>query len=259
MKMYMVTHKAVDFIPKGRIPIFVGNGENTQGYISDNSGDNISNKNKNYCELTALYWIWKNSSSSDSVAIEHYRRFFMDPQKIFPTIISQEKINKLVSDGKVVVPMQRKWAISIGEHYKREHSTKDFNNVHKIIMEEFPDYIEDFDFVMNGDKAHMYNMAALSKDLFDNYCGWLFKILFELEKITDLSGRSPYQQRAYGFLSERLFNVWLHHNIDDKDIVQLPVYILSNTKIKTILSNLKNKMVRRREYVPKKTNVGLKQ
>ncbi|MBT8990499.1 hypothetical protein BTH78_09350, partial [Lactobacillus delbrueckii subsp. bulgaricus] len=85
-----------------------------------------------------------------------------------------------MSNGKVFVPMQQKWAISIGEHYKRNHSTKDFNNVHKIIKEEFPDYIEDFDFVMNGDKVHMYNMVALSKDL--------FKILFELEKITDLSG-----------------------------------------------------------------------
>lgn len=29
------------------------------GYVPDNTGYNISDKNPNYCELTALYWAWK--------------------------------------------------------------------------------------------------------------------------------------------------------------------------------------------------------
>ena len=76
MSMYMVTHKTVNFIPDERTPIFVGKGQNKKNYLSDNIGINISNKNKNYSELTALYWIWKNDKSSSYVSIEHYRRFY---------------------------------------------------------------------------------------------------------------------------------------------------------------------------------------
>lgn len=258
MKMYMVTHKTVEFIPEGRTPIFVGDGDNSRKYLSDNSGNNISAKNKNYCELTALYWIWKNDKTSESVSIEHYRRFFMDPKRIVPTIISKERVDNLVKGGKVVVPRQQKWAVSIGSHYKTNHSTRDFYNVRKIITNFFPDYIEDFNFIMDGKSVSMYNMVAMSKPMFDSYCEWLFKILFELESQTDLSDRSPYQQRAYGFMSERLFNVWLHHNVSYEDIVQLPIYYLSSTKIRTILSSFKNRVVKK-TYVPQKTTEGLKQ
>ena len=65
--MYMVTHKSVDFVPEDRTPIFVGKGNNSDNYISDNTGENISDKNSNYCELTALYWIWKNDKKSEYI------------------------------------------------------------------------------------------------------------------------------------------------------------------------------------------------
>ena len=90
--MYMVTHKPVDFIPEGRTPIFVGNGDNIRDYLRDNTGDNISEKNPYYCELTAMYWIWKNDSSSKYISIEHYRRFFMDPNALVPKVCPKEKI-----------------------------------------------------------------------------------------------------------------------------------------------------------------------
>lgn len=62
---------------------------------------------------------------------------------------------------------------------------------------------------MNRRKLHILNMFVMKKSLFDEYCTWLFDILFELEKRTDLSGYDSYEARLFGFMSERLFNVWL--------------------------------------------------
>ena len=257
--MYMVTHKTVNFIPDERTPIFVGKGQNKKNYLSDNIGINISNKNKNYSELTALYWIWKNDKSSSYVSIEHYRRFFMDPDSLFPKIISKSKFDFLLSDHKkIVVPQKQKWSVSIGMHYKTNHSTKDYNNVVKIIQDICPEYLEDFNKVMNGHEIFMFNMMGMPKEKFDEYCKWLFSILFRLESITDLSKRNSYQQRAYGFMSERLFNVWLTHNISDNDIIELPVYYLTDNKLKTILKSLKARLYRK-PYVPVKTPAGLPQ
>lgn len=256
MAMYMIIHKMVSFIPKGRVPIFVGNGNNNKKFLGDNTGDNISNKNKNYSELTAMYWIWKNDRTSEYVSVEHYRRFFMDPSHFIPKIISNKKISRLIKNYKIIVPQKQKWAVTIGYHYKNNHSTKDYNNVFNIIKDLYPDYINDFEKIMKGNSLYAFNMVVMSKKMFDNYCNWLFTILFKLEQITDLSKRNAYQQRAYGFMSERLFNVWILHNIDHKDIIELPVYYLTNNKLKTILKSLKAR-INKKPYFPKKSTEGL--
>lgn len=111
--MYMVTHKDVDFVPEGRTPIFVGDGENKSNYIRDNTGDNIAIKNKYYCELTAMYWIWKNDKKSDYVSIEHYRRFFMG--KNFSTIKS-EAIDKLLEKNNIITTKRYRFKTSIREY-----------------------------------------------------------------------------------------------------------------------------------------------
>ena len=47
------------------------------GIIGDDTGDNLSNKNKSYCELTGIYWFWKNRPIPKYVGLYHYRRYFM--------------------------------------------------------------------------------------------------------------------------------------------------------------------------------------
>ena len=77
IKMYLITHKEIAYIPNGRTPLFVGEGDNPQKFMTDREGDSIAEKNESYCELTAMYSIWKNDRTSEYVSIEHYRRFFM--------------------------------------------------------------------------------------------------------------------------------------------------------------------------------------
>ena len=68
-----------------------------------------------------------------------------------------------------------------------------------------------FDVVMAGRRLHLYNMLIASAAEFDAYCRWLFAVLTLVEADTDLTGYTPYQQRLYGFLGERLLNVWVTH------------------------------------------------
>ena len=78
IKNYIITHKKFQ-VPdlEEYIPIQVGaEGKQDLGYLKDNSGDNISSKNSNYCELTGMYWVWKNDKDSDIIGISHYRRYF---------------------------------------------------------------------------------------------------------------------------------------------------------------------------------------
>ena len=82
-KIYVATHKEAKMPTNSMyIPIRVGAAlnENDFKYLRDDTGDNISTKNKNFCELTAIYWIWKNDKS-DIVGLTHYRRYFFKKGK----------------------------------------------------------------------------------------------------------------------------------------------------------------------------------
>ena len=73
----------------------------------------------------------------------------------------------------------------------------------------YPEYIPAYDQQMNLTSAHMFNMMVMRGDLFDEYCQWLFNILFAVEQRTDISSYDKVQRRLYGYLSELLLDVWL--------------------------------------------------
>lgn len=110
------------------------------------------------------------------------------------------------------MPIKRNYYIeTVWDHYKNAHNITDLEQTREIIEELYPSYIADFDFVMNQKKLHLYNMFIVNKKEFDEYSEWLFSILFELEKRVDISDYDSYQSRIFGFISERLFNVWVNH------------------------------------------------
>lgn len=213
--MYEVTHKQINFIPKGRTPIFVGCGKNIGNYLSDNTGDNISVKNPFYCELTALYWIWKNDTTSNYVSIEHYRRFFMGHF----CILSPNKISRILKKNDVVTSKVFKFDCSIYDYYKKNHYSEDIDALREIIISKYPTYLEAYDSYFSGHESFMLNMVACKKTIFDEYCSWLFDVLFALEKKIDIRNRDTYQSRVFGFISERLFNVWVkNQNLKTKSL-----------------------------------------
>lgn len=228
LNIFVATHKEFD-LPKqidndnAYIVSQVGV-NNYLGYFSENQLDNIAYKNKNFCELTLLYFIWKNVSSK-YVGLVHYRRYFYKKVKTkkiaFLTIpwkskyqfLSKTEILSILNEYDIIIP--KPYYISsesIRVQYEEEHHIKDWILTKNIISRLYPEYIMSFSEIENGKIFYGCNMFIGNKKVIDLYCEWLFNILFELENQVDISNYSDYQKRIFGFLSERLFTVWLNYN-----------------------------------------------
>ncbi len=226
--IYVATHKKAEF-PKEKIykPIRVGSALNSDdfGYQRDDIGENISNKNKSFCELTATYWIMKNDKS-DIVGLTHYRRYFFKKHKNnkLENVLSEKEIREILKEKDIIVPNSTFIIKHNAEKsWEKTHIKKDYDECRKIIAEKYPDYVEAFEQFSKSRFLYICNMFIARKEIFDEYYKWLFNILFELEKRTDISNYDDYNKRLFGFMSERLFNVWLLKHKELK-IQKMPVY-----------------------------------
>lgn len=225
IRIYIAAHKKFD-VPSNEIyiPLQVGSkGKDNLGYTLDCSGDNISLKNPYFCELTGLYWIWKNSDA-DYVGLVHYRRYFYKSVLCnIKNILEKDKIINILNKNDIILSQRGyTWGSSVRGQYEKKHIKDDLDKCEKILKDKYPDYSLYFDKVFNGDYYCPFNMIICKKKLFNSYCEWLFDILFELEKEIDLSDRESYNSRVYGFLSERLLNVWVLKN--NLKVKELPVF-----------------------------------
>lgn len=225
MTVYVITHKPFDYpLPTGYQPILVGADKNANPnhYQPDNEGINISDKNPSFCELTGLYWLWKHAED-EKLGLVHYRRYFSKynrrGQMYFATLakgavrpIEVAALDKLLADYDwVVAEPEAGGAGSLTEQFDFYHNRRDLEVTRQVIAELSPAVLPDFDRMMEQHESSFYNMFYTSRTEMNVYCEWLFKILFEVEKRTDISSYDSYQQRLYGFLGERLLNVWLLH------------------------------------------------
>lgn len=204
--------------------------------IGDDTGDNISDKNREYCELTGIYWAWKNYDklgNPDYIGFMHYRRhlnFNIDKKYeenewglIDNDIIDENYINDyhLKADyikelvGKYDILVANKWNVNNAksknnyEHYKNNHKIKDYDKALSLLEEKYPDYkkyIKDY----NSSKYGYYsNIFIMKKEIFFDYCQWLFDIIFELKKNIDIDFANYDDARACAFVSERFFSIYL--------------------------------------------------
>ena len=185
------------------------------GYTKDNTGDNISSRNPFYCELTGVYWAWKNLDA-DVVGITHYRRHFTAPfawGSKRERVISREELEPLLRKHDVLLPTPRHYWIETNySQYAHAHHAKDLDTTRTILQDIYPEYLPAFDKCMKCRSGHRFNMLIMKRPIFDAYCQWLFDVLFELEKRLDIRAYSAYDRRVFGFVSERLLDVWLQTN-----------------------------------------------
>lgn len=210
--IYIATHNQFSFNnTEGYCPLQVGSeGKTSLGYLPDNTGTNISSRNKNYCELTGAYWIWKNSSEKIK-GLVHYRRYFGD--SVCRNIISDSHVNRILAKYEVILPFEKNLHQTVLEDYCVECGfKKDMDLVREIMLKKYPEYVDKFDEFLADNKIRFFNMIVAREEVFDDYSEWLFDILFELEKCTDISEYSDYQKRIFGFMSERLLNVYFRKN-----------------------------------------------
>lgn len=244
-QIYVVAHKKFH-CPEGKLylPIQVGNGQDLPyKCLRDNVGENISEKNGTYCELTALYWIWKNVTHIKYVGICHYRRYFStsvlsNSPKFF---LKEKEILRILSDYDIILPKKINVRENIRTFYYKygKGREKDLFTLDRIIKNNFSDYYNTYKNVMSQKSGYYCNMMIISKERYDDYCRWLFQILFELERKINLTGYSKEEKRVFGYISEILLNVWVNENQ-----LKIKEYPIANTELnlkKRIRRSLSNK------------------
>lgn len=189
--------------------IFAGSAidNDSRHILTDDKGDNISVKNRKYCELTVMYWIWKNTDS-EYIGLSHYRRRF------------DEEVIELILKGNVdcilTIPMIN--VPSVSYMYGKNHDADDWIIMRNIVTKLYPDYLQALDIIENSNYYVPYNMFIMKRNVFDKYCTWLFPILEECEK--EIGDKiDVYQNRYIGFLAERLMTVYFYRHKDDLRIL----------------------------------------
>ena len=231
IKLFLAYHKATPVLSTYPfVPIQGGRAvaKNKLDMIGDDTGDHISGKNPNYCELTVQYWIWKNVKA-DYVGLAHYRRipafrncrtkkfFDFSEETCRKFGWTKDRIEELCRQYDVIMPPN--WTIfppgepgnvmTPYEFHRSEHIESDLQTTMQVIDELYPEFHDLTEQVlMKETKACFGNICLMKKELFDAYSDWLFRILFEVEKRIPISP-DPEQARVFGFLSERLINVYL--------------------------------------------------
>lgn len=171
---------------------------------TDDTGKHISARNKQFCELTALYWIWKNAKE-DIVGMVHYRRHFILPEDWV------ERMRRNEVD--VILPVPLYVAPSVADNYRERHDVSDWEYMMQYLQENHgAEYSQAEEFF----EKNLYspcNMFIMRKEVLDELCTWLFPILFYAAGYGG-EKKDHYQNRYPGFLSERLMSFYFekHRN-----------------------------------------------
>lgn len=242
--IYVCHHKLGPSFEDGCFhPIQVGAGAARfdLGFQRDDAGTQISSRNPTFCELTAVYWAWKNDTQADWIGLMHYRRFLdfslrdheldahghtnydeLDDKTREELALTESQIQALIASRptlKAILP--RKWSVrqagsrSLRDHYvtASHHFESDLDLLRDVVAEMYPEDLSHFDAVMNGHDGYFTNIFVLRRDLFDEYCEWVFSILFEVERRLDMTNYSTAARRVFGYMSERLFNIFVHKRL----------------------------------------------
>lgn len=229
LKVLVCYHKKDYLIEdKSFLPIQVGKSSSNVdlNITGDNTGDNISDKNYCYCELTGIYWAWKNLKNVDYIGLCHYRRFFdfhNQCRKGFPlTAFPVNTISEMdlsipksllsqLDKGYVVMIKPFTFGHTLHLDYCANLISEDFHTLRLTINETQPQYIKEafHETMYHNNKFSPYNMFIMKWSDFDQYCHWLFSLLSLVEKKKNISHYSPAQIRIYGYMGEYLLNVWV--------------------------------------------------
>ena len=231
-------------LPENYVSVWAGKNHKSgiKGFTGDDTGDNISDKNRYFSELSGIYWVWKNTHS-EIVGTCHYRRYFTSFKEPFfsllkrnlyfvlglwkkrygliytqnfkywiPKILSEKDAVELLNKYDAIMPVRRKLRNSIKTHYKKYHHQKDLDLLKDILNEYSPEYLNSFESLLNQNRLFANNMFVMHWETFDKMMKWLFFILFKFEERSNIKNYTGYQERILGFLSERLISLWILHN-----------------------------------------------
>ena len=265
---------------------FVGNKLNSKNNFmklpGDDTGDNISDKNENFNEATLLYWVWKNTTQ-DYVGFSHYRRFLVyndmkneKANKILNALLRMtsksnnrknklidmklddfnSKIHKDLEKYDIILPQPSIMPLTLKEQYAHHHVEEHYNEVGKIISEKYPEIYPSFINASNKNTFYIANMFIMKRPLFEEFCEFLFTILFELENRI-LIPEDNEQKRVFGFISERIFTIFMEYILKERS---LKIRFLDFLNTDLIFEQLKSSLIKNvdERYINnKKTSVHI--
>lgn len=202
LALYIATHnQPIEQAPANTVPIQVGATLTDQRLcpVTDDSGINISSKNREFCELTALYWIWKNDTH-DTVGLSHYRRTFQ---------IDTDTIPEILTEHDIIIPPPYYFRCSLRDEYEKHHIISDLSLLSATVERLYPEMSTALRDVLSRNMLIPYNMFITKRECLEDYCRVLFEILFSMESSLNCQHRSSYQRRVFGFLAERIFTAYV--------------------------------------------------
>lgn len=234
-KIFVCCHKEFPVLnSKNIIPIQGGRKISSirLNMIGDDTGKNISEKNRSWCELTVLYWMRYNVTA-DAYGLFHYRRFlnlswrhkrYFDPKDITELSklsLTEKHINYLLSKYDIItsptwdvhpcdLPLD---TMSNYEFYCREHHKKDIDVLVDVIKEKYSEYFFPTIDVLTSKKCFFGNIFIMKKKYFIECMDWIFSVLKDVENVININDYSTYQTRVFGFLAERLMNVYVKYSL----------------------------------------------
>lgn len=228
------------------------------GILKDNTGENIADKNPYYGEMTAWYWVWKNylkkNPEVEYIGFCHYRRFLdfqkQENKKPFEDFISIKELfkdldNKYSNDGiapfiknfDIILPKKEvleKERGSMYQQYVASHPKIEIDKLINIIKEFYPNYVEDMDSFLNGNRGYFCLNFLIKKEYFLELMNWVFDLLQKMNEVSDWEQYNEYlNKRTPAYLIERFINVWINHKIRTKGIkvLERKSYMLCSKKI----------------------------
>ena len=224
-----------------------------ENMIGDDTGDNISHLNREFCELTSMYWAWKNYDklgNPDYIGFMSYRRFLIfnefefdkheqnKVEKAYKEVwtnsienfiekygLNLETINKYIKKYDLILPMKSELKLvntnSVREDYAKNIegvNVEDYDKMVKFICKNYPDYKDYILEQRDSSRRYFYQMFIVRRDLFFDYCNFLFWVLGKLDKVIDTSKYSINGKRTLAYLGEALFDCYMRKLIDERVI-----------------------------------------
>lgn len=235
IKIFVSMHKP-SFVPENNkylLPIQVGTSladERFPDMLHDDEGENISDKNKMYCELTAQYWAWKNCPDADYYGFWHYRRYmsfnenerYVIPKDVLnydtlkESLIDEKHIAKFCSDYHIIVSDEWKCVeddklMTVYDHWCKHFNKNDLDTTLKVILSKYPQFYTAAMDVLHSESTIFCNMFIMKKELFEEYSAFCFDVLEEVESLIDQKLYNIEEYRTLGHIAERLLAVYVRY------------------------------------------------
>lgn len=271
-----------------------------QNTVGDNTGDNISSLNRYYNECSALYWAWKNYDkigNPDYIGLNHYRRYFCFNDGYFDSYhqsdyekglcfipenrltskvchkvgLTDKSIEKVCKNAEIIVTRDARLDIAYQSkktNLRGDYETslsgckvKDFDLMINIVLKKYPQYTDVINKKINGYEKSLYQLIIMKREIFFEYCSFLFAVLEEINNKVDFSDYTINGQRTLGYLAEILLSIYIW-DVEEKYKYKISKYgtlFIQNTDLnKPILKSIfavENSLDKRHKVV---TVLGLK-